>query len=118
MTQYVSGLSMWATPICLLIVVGGCEHRYLENFNYFCIKSWNDFLGRRYKIMKIEEAILYCLASQNRGMRTEQIAEMINRQRLHLRKDGLPVTSNLVYAGVCRYPDMFVKTEGRIMLMI
>ena len=32
--------------------------------------------------MKIEEAILYCLASQNRGMRTEQIAEMINRQRL------------------------------------
>ena len=26
--------------------------------------------------MKIEEAILYCLASQNRGMRTEQIAEM------------------------------------------
>ena len=25
--------------------------------------------------MKIEEAILYCLASCNRGMRTEQIAE-------------------------------------------
>jgi hypothetical protein len=40
--------------------------------------------------MKIEEAILYCLASQNRGMRTEQIAEMINRQRLHIRKDGQP----------------------------
>ena len=36
--------------------------------------------------MKIEEAILYCLTSQNRGMRTEQIAEMINRQRLHIRK--------------------------------
>ena len=27
--------------------------------------------------MKIEEAILYCLVNQNRGMRTEQIAEMI-----------------------------------------
>ena len=27
--------------------------------------------------MKIEEAILYSLASQSRGMRTEQIAEMI-----------------------------------------
>ena len=38
--------------------------------------------------MKFEEAILYCLASQNRGMRAEQIAEMINRQRLHIRKDG------------------------------
>ena len=70
------------------------------------------------KFMKIEEAILYCLASQNRGMRTEQIAEMINRQRLHIRKDGQPVTSNQVYAVICRYPDTFVKAEGRIMLMI
>ena len=92
--------------------------------------------------MKIEEAILYSLASQsrrtsegkiklacilpsveeedevNRGMRTEQIAEMINRQRLHIRKDGQPVTSKQVYAVICRYPDMFVKAEGRIMLMI
>lgn len=68
--------------------------------------------------MKIEEAILYCLISQNRGMRTEQIADMINRERLHIRKDGQPVTSNQVYAVVCRFPDMFVRTEGRIMLMI
>ena len=52
--------------------------------------------------MKIEEAILYCLATQNRGMRTEQIAEMINRQRLHIRKDGQPVTANQVYAVICR----------------
>ena len=54
----------------------------------------------------------------NRGMRTEQIAEMINRQCLHIRKDGQLVTSNQVYAVICRYPDMFVKAEGRIMLMI
>ena len=94
------------------------------------------------KQMKIEEAVLYCLATQNRrtreswiklacimpseeeedevnrGMRTEQIAEMINRQQVHIRKDGQPVTSNQVYAVICRYPDMFVKAEGRIMLMI
>ena len=68
--------------------------------------------------MKIEEAIVYCLASSGRGMRTEQIADMINRQRLHLRKDGQPVTSVQVYAVICRYPEMFVKAEGRIMLMI
>ena len=68
--------------------------------------------------MKIEEAILYCLASRNGGMRTEQIAEMINSKRLHLRKDGQPVTSAQVYAVVCRYPDTFVKAEGRIMLLI
>ena len=94
------------------------------------------------KQMKIEEAILYCLATQNRrtseskiklacilpseeeedevnrGMRTEQIAEMINRQRLHIRKDGQPVTANQVYAVICRNPDTFTKAEGRIMLMI
>ena len=68
--------------------------------------------------MRIEEAILYCLTSQNRGMRTEQIAEMINRRQLHTRKDGKPVTSNQVYAVICRYPDTFIKAEGRIMLMI
>ena len=48
--------------------------------------------------MKIEEAIVYCLTTSNRGMRTEQIADMINRQRLHLRKDGQPVTSKQVFA--------------------
>ena len=68
--------------------------------------------------MKIEEAILYCIASQNCGMRTEQIAEMINRKKLHIRKDGKPVTSNQVYAVVCRYPTTFAKAEGRIMLMM
>ena len=68
--------------------------------------------------MKIEEAIVYTLVSSHRGMRTEQIAEKINKERLHLRKDGQPVTSKQVYVVICRYPDMFVKSEGRIMLMI
>ena len=68
--------------------------------------------------MKIEEAIVYCLATSNRGMRSEQIADMINRQRLHLRKDGQPVTSQQVYAVICRFPKVFVKAEGRIMMMI
>ena len=68
--------------------------------------------------MKIEEAILYCLAKRNGGMRTEQIADMINSRHLHLRKDGQPVTSKQVYAVVCRFPDTFVKSDGRIMLMI
>ena len=68
--------------------------------------------------MKIEEAIVYCLATSNRGMRTEQIADMINRQRLHLRKDGHPVTSKQVFAVIMQYPDTFVISTGRVMLMI
>lgn len=43
--------------------------------------------------MKIEEAIVYVLAERNGGLKTEQIAEIINRRQLHVRKDGQPVTS-------------------------
>ncbi len=72
--------------------------------------------------MKIEEAILYVLAERNGGLRTEQIAEIINRRKLHVRKDvrkdGRPVTSAQVYAVAMQHPDTFVKAEGRIMLMI
>lgn len=61
--------------------------------------------------MKIEEAIVYCLATSNRGMRSEQIADMINRQRLHLHKDGQPVTSKQVFTVISRYryPDTFYQ---------
>ena len=69
-------------------------------------------------MMKIEEAILYVLAERNGGLRTEQIEEIINRRKLHVRKDVQPVTSALVYAVMMRYPGTFVKAEGRIMLMI
>ena len=68
--------------------------------------------------MKIEEAIVYCLATTNRGMRSEQIADMIYRQRLHLRKDGQPVSAKQVYYVVSHNPDMFCFSLGRIMLMI
>jgi hypothetical protein len=68
--------------------------------------------------MKIEEAIVYVLAERNGGMRTEQIADVINARKLHVRRDGQPVTSAQVYAVVMRHPDTFVKAEGRIMLMM
>ena len=68
--------------------------------------------------MKIEEAIVYVMVKRNGGMTTDQIADAINRHALHLRKDGQPVTSNQVYATICRFPEMFIKEAGRIMLMI
>ena len=43
-----------------------------------------------------------------------QIADIINRRKLHLRKDGQPVTSAQVYAVVMHRPDTFGKAEGRI----
>ena len=68
--------------------------------------------------MKIEEAIVYVMVQRNGGMTTDQIADAINRQRLHIRKDGKPVTSAQVYAVICRFSEMFTKEAGRIMLMI
>ncbi|MBU3853465.1 MAG: hypothetical protein H9789_06560 [Candidatus Paraprevotella stercoravium] len=68
--------------------------------------------------MKIEEAIVYVLMKRNGGMTTEQIADAINRFGLHMRKDKMPVTGKQVYAVVCRFPGMFTKEAGRIMLMI
>ena len=55
------------------------------------------------------------LAERNGVLRTEQIAEIINKRRLHVRKDGQPVTSARVYEVVMHYP--FVKAEVRIMLI-
>lgn len=58
------------------------------------------------------------MVQRNGGMTTAQIADSINRQRLHIRKDGKPVMSTQVYSVVCKFPDMFTKEAGRIMLMI
>lgn len=68
--------------------------------------------------MRLEEAIVYVMVKRNGGMTTDQIADTINRQGLHLRKDGQPVTGKQVYATICRYPEMFTKEGGRIMLLI
>lgn len=43
--------------------------------------------------MKIEEAIIYAIMSSGHGQTTDQIADAINRNGWHMRKDGKPVTS-------------------------
>ena len=68
--------------------------------------------------MKLEEAIVYLLASSGHGMRTEQITREINARGLYTRKDKTPVTDKQVYAVIMSHPDTFVKSEGRIQLMI
>ena len=68
--------------------------------------------------MKIEEAIVYVLAKRNGGLKTDQIADIINRNRLYVCKDGHPVSSAFVYRTVMMYPDSFCVTQGRVFLMI
>ncbi len=68
--------------------------------------------------MKLEEAIVYLLASSGHGMRTEQIAREINERKLYERWDKVPVTDKQVYAVIMSHPETFVKSEGRIRLII
>ena len=68
--------------------------------------------------MKIEEAIVYVLASSGHGMKTEQIAREINDRGLFSRWDKKPVDGKMVYAVIMSHPDTFVNSEGRIRLMI
>lgn len=68
--------------------------------------------------MKIEEAIVYVLAKRNGGLKTDQIEEVINRERLFVCKDGRPVSSAFVYRTIKMFPDTFVVTQGRVFLMI
>lgn len=68
--------------------------------------------------MKLEEAIVYLLASSGYGMKTEQIAREINARGLYTRRDLAPVTDKQVYAVIMAHPETFVKSEGRIRLMI
>lgn len=66
--------------------------------------------------MRLEDAMVYVLATAGYGMTTQRIAEVINRDRLHVRVDGNHVTDRQVYAAVCRNPQTFVKEGGRILL--
>ena len=68
--------------------------------------------------MKIEEAIVYVLASSNRGMRTEQIAAAINEKGLFHRNGGAPGDSKMVYAVIMSHSEIFVKSDGLIRLLI
>lgn len=68
--------------------------------------------------MKLEEAIVFLLASSGHGMKTDRIAREINDRGLCTRWDRTPVTDKQVYAVIMSHPDMFVKSEGRIRLMI
>ncbi len=68
--------------------------------------------------MKIEEAIVYLLASSGHGMKIGQIAQEINARELFTRPDNAPVTDKQVFAVIMSHPETFCKSEGRIRLII
>ena len=61
---------------------------------------------------------LRLLAERNGGMKAEQLAAAINARRLHVRRDGQPVSTRQIWWAVKNFPDTFTYAEGRIFLII
>lgn len=68
--------------------------------------------------MTLVEAIVYLIAGGGHGLTVEQIVAMVNARQLHKRKDGKPVTLAQVYATIMRHPEVFVKEDGRIRVIM
>ena len=68
--------------------------------------------------MRIEEAMVYLLSTEGRGMSAEMLAWEINSRRLHVRKDGTPVSVSQIWALFFKYPEMFVRDGKLIRLMV
>ena len=68
--------------------------------------------------MTLPEAIVYLLAASGNGMKTDQIAREINNRGLYQRWDKEPVSEKQIWAVVLSHPETFVKSDGRIRLMI
>jgi type I restriction-modification system DNA methylase subunit len=67
--------------------------------------------------MTLHEAILKVLNDSDRPMSGKEIVDVINRDKLYLRKDNNPVPSSQIYARVNRYPHLFFKNDNLISLI-
>ncbi|MCH5235577.1 MAG: hypothetical protein J1E16_09795 [Muribaculaceae bacterium] len=68
--------------------------------------------------LSLQDAMLYVLVTEARGLSVPQITYLINRERLHARKDGLPVTEDQVWACYFRNRHTFVWEGGIIHLVM
>ena len=68
--------------------------------------------------MRLEDVMVYALATEGRGLSVPQITYLINREKLHIRQDGNPVTEEQVWACYFRNRHTFVWEGGIIHLTI
>lgn len=68
--------------------------------------------------MSLHEAMLYVLVTEARGLSVPQIAYLINREGLHKRKDGQPVSEDQVWSCYFRNRHTFVWEGGIIHLVM
>ena len=65
------------------------------------------------KQMRLEDAMMYCLVNEGRGLSVPQLTYH-QPEKLHLRKDGNPVTEEQVWACYFRNRHTFVWEGGII----
>lgn len=68
--------------------------------------------------MKLEEAIVYLLATSQHGMKTEQIARELELCGLVPRRAGKPLDGRVIAAIVYKHPEIFCFNEGRVRLLM
>lgn len=68
--------------------------------------------------MSLQEAMVYVLVTEAGGLSVPQITYLINRERLHVRKDGQPVSEEQVWACYFRNRHTFVWEGGIIHLIM
>ena len=68
--------------------------------------------------MRLEEAMVFALVRAGRGMTISCLTEIINRDRLHIRTDGLPVTQAQIYAAISRNRGIFINENAIIHLLV
>lgn len=69
------------------------------------------------KFRRIEEAMIYILTNEGRGLSVPHIVTLINAHKLYEKKDGTPVTEAHVWRTIFVNPQIFVR-EGTIIHLL
>ena len=84
-----------------------------DSFLYICASLYMTLVN-----VKIEEAIVYLLATSQHGMKTEQIARELELRGLVQRRNGKPLDGKVIAAIVFKHPEVFCFNEGRVRLLM
>lgn len=66
--------------------------------------------------MTLHDAILEVLHNHGKPMSSSEIAEVINQNKLYIRKDGKPLKGGQITARTSNHPELFTREDGLIQI--